>query len=175
MFRTIFLSIFFLAYPVLLFKPDSLGALEERTTTARLIKSAPYVAHVRVENIRRVPGPVPIFNYQVLLLESLKGDLPQAFDVRVMLGSGVLQPSSRPTPPGSEWILILGRKNKFGVYPLRSLTWGKIELFQNQETGDYYLARPVNGFPGQSGPRLSLQEFRLRVREILGHGGKDNE
>lgn len=155
--------------------PVAAGALEVRTTTADLVRSAPYVAHVRVETIRRVPGPVEMYNYQVMLLESYKGELPAVFDVRVMLGSGVVNPSSRPAQPGAEWILILGRKNKYDVYPLRSLTWGRIELFQDRETGEYRLARPVNGFPGQTNPQLSLAEFRARVARLLGKKTGEND
>lgn len=148
-----------------------LGALEEQTTTAELIRSAPYVAHVRVETMKVVPGPFPMRNYEVLLLDNIKGRLPLSFDVRIFEQSRIAHPSGRRIRPGQEWILILGRKNKQGIYPLRSLTWGKIELLKHPETGEYFLFRPVTGFAGKSAERLSLQEFRARVDQLLGRSG----
>jgi hypothetical protein len=148
-----------------------LAALEEETTTAELIRSVPYVAHVRVETVKKVPGPFTIKNYEVLLLENLKGKLPLSFDVRILERSRIAHPSGRRIRPGQEWILILGRKNSQGIYPLRSLTWGKIELLKHPETGEFFLLRPVTGFAGKSAERLSLQQFRARVQKLLGRSG----
>ncbi len=147
-------------------------ALEERTTTAELAREAPYVALVRVEGARTLPGPFPIQNIEVALLENLKGKLPLSFDVRIILNQNYARPGgSRPPSPGDLWILILGEKNAEGIYPLRSMHWGRIEVIEHPQTGEYLLARPVTGFSSQSAERVSLEEFRVLLKNLLAKQG----
>ncbi len=149
---------------LLLLIPAGLAALEVMMTTQELVRSSPYVAHVRVLGSAATHGPVSIKEYRLVVLENLKGQLPAEIRVKILLASHVIDPDGMSDPAGSEWILILGEKNAEGIYPLRSLSWGKIELYEDSETGKMMLGRNLTGFRG--GPKFTLDEFRELVRNL---------
>lgn len=140
-----------------------LGALEFLTTTGQLIQTSAYVAHVRVEDSRTVAGNGSIQDYTLTVLENLKGSLPGTVQVRVVS----LQ--KQISPPGAEWIVILGNRTSAGYYPFRSLHWGRIEIFEREDIGQKILARPLTGMASApNGNRYySLQHFKSLVREII--------
>ena len=148
-------------------------AYELFTTTAGLIRTSPHIAHVRVDSASAPDSLFGVVDFQVTLIENLKGRLPNSFPVRLLISSRIVEPDGKPDPAGSEWILILGKKNSNGFYPLRSLNWGKIEIFRSLESGEKLLARKLTGFPASStfrgdagGAYITLDNFKKQVRRI---------
>ena len=151
----------FIAATIVFMFTSTTQAYERFTTTARLIRGASYVAHVRVNGGRRVPGAGHVREYRLTVLENFKGKLSHGARVRIPVASRIVQPNGKPDPAGSEWIVILGRKTSAGVYPLRSLKWGKIEIYIRESTGQKMLARRLTGM-GRG--LFSLARFRATVK-----------
>lgn len=158
--------------PLLLLLPGkSVSPWEKYTTTAELISKAPYVAHVRVEDYQIVSRQARLYDFRLTVLENLKGRLPTSIRVRILAASRVIDPDGLPDAPGTEWVVILGKPLKSGIYPLLSLNWGKIEILENRATGEKVLGRPLTGMKEKKGRRyISLDDFRTHVRGQRGRG-----
>lgn len=143
------------------------NAVEKFVTTAGLIKSAPHIAHVRVLGSRSAPGMAAL-EYELEVLEVLKGDLPGQIHMRLFSGFQVVNPGGAVHPAGSEWLVFLG-PGRQGVYPIRSLQWGRIDVGTHAETGEQYLIKKLSGFPPPTtGNYHSLTEFRAVAKKLLG-------
>ncbi|MCB1139945.1 MAG: hypothetical protein KDK23_14380 [Leptospiraceae bacterium] len=145
-------------WAILLFL-SPLYPIEFPRTTAQVVSSAEIVAVVEVEGPVFAPGGSHLQQYRVQVLEVWKGQLPSSIDIRILSASRVIQPSPADIRPGERWLVILGKRTPQDFYPLKSLHWGKIELLEDQ-SGNYWLARPITGFGSLEGRRVSLDEFR---------------
>lgn len=143
-------------------------AIETPITTAGLIKNAPYVAHVRVASSGRVPG-VAATEYQLEVLEAFKGRLPGTIRLRMFSGFRIVNPSGQRHPPGSEWLVFLGPGSS-GLYPLRSLQWGRIDLAIDPDSDLRIITRELVGVPASNSASRyhTLREFREIVRSLTG-------
>ena len=154
------------------FVAGSLPAVEQFLTTADLVRTAPYVAVVRVESSGQVPG-LAAREYELSVLENLKGRLPARIRMRVLSALRVVNPGGEAQPVGSEWLVFLGKEQPGGHYPLRSLQWGRIPVGTNAETGEQIVLKALTGFPPPAGGLYyRLDEFRLLVRELLRGGSQ---
>ncbi len=137
-----------------------LSAIELFTSTAELIRSAPYVSQVVVEEGALTGG---VLEYHLLVIADFKKSLPERIVVRlpILPEMGV---DRRPEPAGSQWIVMLGEPRD-GRYPLRSINWGRIPLYLD-DSGELRLARSVTGLGGGaiSGRSMTLREFQDAVR-----------
>jgi hypothetical protein len=141
-------------------------AVEKFETTAGLVRSAPYVAHVRVLGSRSVPG-VAALEYELEVLEVFKGRLPGRIQMRMLSGFQVVNPGAGRHPTDSEWVVFLGR-GQAGLYPIRSLQWGRIDVATHGMSGEQYLMKRLSGFPAPTrGNYHSLLEFRELAKKLL--------
>ncbi|MCR9144017.1 MAG: hypothetical protein NXI24_17350 [bacterium] len=148
------------------FSAQPARAVEQFVTTAGLLRSAPHVAHVRVKSSRSVPG-IAAIEYELEVLEALKGRLPGQIFMRMFSGFQVVNPGGGRHVAGSEWIVFLGR-GESGLYPIRSLQWGRIDVATHATSGEQYLMKKLSGFPRPNrGNYHSLQEFRGLAKQIL--------
>ena len=143
------------------------NAVEKFVTTAGLIKNAPHIAHVRVLGSRTAPGMAAL-EYELEVLEVLKGKLPGQIHMRLFSGFQVVNPGGAVHPAGSEWLVFLGPGQQ-GVYPIRSLQWGRIDVATHADSGEQYLIKKLSGFPPPAkGNYHSLTEFRAIAKKLLG-------
>lgn len=164
-----YLSVFLgaIAALSLSFGASAVQAIETPTTTGGLIRNAPYIAHVRVRSSGPVPG-VAATEYQLEVLEALKGRLPGTIRLRMFSGLRVVNPSGQRHPAGSEWLVFLGPGNS-GLYPLRSLQWGRLDLAIDPDSDLRIITRELAGVAAPTASRYhTLREFREIVRSLLG-------
>ncbi len=157
--------VYALALPLLLLPASHVFALEEFSTTAMVVDKAVLVLHGRVRQSRPASGGA-VREYDIEVLEVLKsggGEPGGLIRVRIFSGLRSVMPSGTADEDGAELIFILGAPVG-GVYPLRSLEWGRIELGTDEETGATYLLRRLTGYPPPVHARFySLDEFRELV------------
>lgn len=140
----------------------SLSALEEKVTLKQAVDSADQVALIQVSDVIRSGNNLETIRADVL--ETYKGELPASIDLRVLIASRVLNPTGLSVEPGMSWIVLLGRQ-KDGIYPFSSLSYGKIDLAYNEDTETYYLRKRVTGYGSQyEGKMVSLDEFAKLVQ-----------
>lgn len=145
---------------------SGLFAVEQFMTTRDLMRTAPFIAHVRVIDAHTVPG-IAALEYDLQLLEALKGKLPGRLRMRMFCGLRVVNPGGAEQPAGSEWIVFLG-PGSGDLYPIRSLQWGRIDVATNSESGEQVLIKQLSGLPAPaSGAYHTLPEFRQLVRGVL--------
>lgn len=145
--------------------PLSLSAGEANFTTEEMLAAAPNIAHVRVLSSREIPGFGKTVEYTVAVIEVMKGNLPPTFEMRVMHTSRGISPSGQKDPVGSEWLVILGERNQYGIYPVRSVSFGRIEIVTNQATGRQTIARPLPDFERPGFRYVPLDEFRAGMKK----------
>lgn len=146
-------------------------AVEQFVTTSNLVRTAPHIAHVRVLGSHSVPG-VAALEYELTVLEVLKGSLPGQLRMRMLSGFRIVNPGGVKHPAGSEWIVFLG-SGQAGLYPIRSLQWGRIDVGTHASSGEQFLIKKLTGFPRPAqGNYHSLQEFRTLVSDILSDATK---
>lgn len=135
-------------------------SIELYTTTAEVIQGAPHVASVMVDEGALEGG---VLSYKLIVTEDFKGLLPERIQVKVPV-LAELGTTRTPESSGSQWLVILGDPVN-GVYPLRSISWGKIPIFLD-DNGERRLARNLTGFGDNSfrGKSLTLEEFRQATR-----------
>lgn len=145
--------------------PAALAAGEANLTTDEILAAAPNIAHVKVVSSREIPGFTRTVEYTVAVIEVMKGDLPPTFEMRVMHASRSLSPSGQKDPEGAEWLVILGEKNEFGIYPVRSVSFGRIDIVTDQVTGQQTIARPLPDFEKPGFRYVPLDEFRAGMKK----------
>ncbi len=154
-----------LASTLFLLLPVALAAGEANVSTEEILSSAPNIAHVRILASREIPGFARTVEYTVVVVEVMKGSLPAVFEMRVMHASRVLSPSGQKDADGSEWLVILGERNVHGIYPVRSVSFGRIEIVTNQATGQQTIARPLSDFEKPGFRYVPLDEFRAGMKK----------
>jgi len=135
-------------------------AIELYTTTADVVRDAPYVSSVMVEEGRLEGG---LLVYDLVVLEDFKRSLPEKIRLRMPVGAEI-GANRNPAPAGSEWIVMLGEPRD-GTYPLRSVTWGHIPIYVD-ETGEKVLSKNLTGMGGGqfAGKPFLFREFREYMR-----------
>lgn len=145
------------------FLPFALGAIELFSTTRELVLDAPYVSHVSVLRGQSLGG---VLEYELLVHENYKKQLPDQIRVRIPV-MAEMGTQHGVEPAGVEWIVMLGQE-KNGLYPLRSIAWGRIPVVADGP-GEKRLAKNVTGMGGGQlqGISMTLGEFRSAVRDLL--------
>lgn len=135
-----------------------LQALEVPYSTADMARASDHVAHVRLVATRSLAGS-GLFEYDLAVLESYRGQLPAEIRIRVLVTAPALQQHSGPMPEGSEMVVMLTSRSEEGIYPLHSLQWGILPVVETAQ-GQRLIGRAVSGF---SQTRLSLDMFQSEL------------
>lgn len=142
--------------------PMSAFAIELFSTTRELVLDAPHVSHVSVLRGQSLGG---VIEYDLLVLENYKKALPDQIRVRIPV-MAEMGTQRGVEPAGVEWIVMLGEE-RAGMYPLRSIAWGRIPVVNSE--GEKRLAKNVTGMGGGQfqGISMTLRDFRVAVRDLL--------